>query len=61
MAAWDELIGLDNKFSFRGKTYRFKAYFPVPSFTMEAEDGTTFSFGEGSPISKEFKLLSPNH
>jgi hypothetical protein len=61
MASTDELLFSDNQFSFRGKIYRFQRYFPGPSITMEAEDRTTFSFGEDYPISKEFKLLSPNH
>jgi hypothetical protein len=54
-------LSLDKRFSFRGKNYKFLRYFPVPSITMIADDGTTFSFGEDPPVSKEFILIDSRH
>lgn len=60
MATTEELLFSHKKFMFRGKVYKFAAYIPIPSIEMIADDGTMFSFGENSPISKEFVLLTPN-
>ena len=58
MATIEQLLFSKKKFKFRGKTYHFQSYIPMPAIIMEAEDGSVFAFGQYAPVRKKFKLIA---
>lgn len=56
MATEKELLNPYNRFTFRGETYRMKAYCFEPSVEMVNDFGDTISFSVFAPIKDEFIL-----
>ena len=55
----DKIYDENSVFEFRGKRYKWKSAFMVPSIEMECiDDGSTFAFGINAPIRDEFILAN---